>query len=372
MFHVSKRLRKVARKVIDNALPIKQNETVVFHAGVENLDLAYAFAAECEARGSETLVQSEGDYISNTKLLEAPIETFAKMPKIPEAIVDAADWLIWMRGSRFDASIYQKPETQKRLLEIQKVSKWSFDNLLQLCLKKKTHLVAFLDPNMQQAQALGKTYEETRKMFLASLDIDYNALADLGQRLINFMKKGGEVHLTCPRGTDLRFHAENRYWINDDGKPSPSLAPTGQYIHNLPVGEVFVAPVEESAYGVLCPKDLPGSVATGICINFRGEEKAIVSAEKGFEFLRSRLEKATGNPYCIAEFAFGTNPCGDMLLATEKAFGTCHVAIGQNTWLGGKNESSIHWDFLVECPTVTVDGSLVVEKGKFTRELFGG
>jgi len=163
MFHVSKRLRTIAKKVIDNALPIKRDEIAVFYAGVENLDLAYAFAAECEARGIETLVQSEGDYISNTKLLEAPIDAFAKMPRIPEAIVDVADWLIWMRGSRFDTSVFQKLETQKRLLEIQKVSKWSFDNLLQLCLKKKTHLVAFLDPNLQQAQALGKPMKKRGK-----------------------------------------------------------------------------------------------------------------------------------------------------------------------------------------------------------------
>ena len=54
-----------------------------------------------------------------------------------------------------------------------------------------------------------------------------------------------------------------------------------------------------------------------------------------------------------------------MLLATEKAFGTCHFAVGQNTWLGGNNECSIHWDFLIEKPTVTIDGKLVLKNGKF-------
>jgi leucyl aminopeptidase (aminopeptidase T) len=369
MFQISKRLRRVAKKVMDNALPIKQDQVAAFYAGVENLDLAYAFAAECEARGIETLVQSQGDYISNTRLSEAPMEAFARMPCVPIAIVDVADWLIWMRGSLFDTSIYQKPELQKRLLEIQKTSKWSLDNLLQLCLEKKTHLVVFLDPNLQQAQALGKSYAETREMFLASLDIDYDALTDLGQQIISVMERGGEIHLTCPRGTDLKLHAQNRCWINDDGKLVPSSAPIARYVHNLPVGEVFVAPIEESALGVLCPRDLPGSVATNVQIEFRGKEKAVVSAEKGFEFMKARLEKATGNPYCIAEFAFGTNPCGDMLLATEKAYGTCHVAIGQNTWLGGKNQCSVHWDFLIDDPTVTIDGKLVLKNGRFIKEI---
>jgi leucyl aminopeptidase (aminopeptidase T) len=91
----------------------------------------------------------------------------------------------------------------------------------------------------------------------------------------------------------------------------------------------------------------------------------LISAEKGSEFMKTRLEKATGNPYSIAEFAFGTNPCGNVLLATEKALGTCHFAIGQNTWLGGQNECSIHWDFLIEDPAVTLDSKPILKNGRF-------
>ena len=52
--------------------------------------------------------------------------------------------------------------------------------------------------------------------------------------------------------------------------------------------------------------------------------------------------------------------------ATEKAYGTCHVALGQNTWLGGKNECSLHWDFLIDKPTVTIDDQQVLKEGMFT------
>lgn len=365
MLKVTEHVRTIAKKVMDHALPIRQNQVAVFYAGLENLDLAYAFAAECEGRGIETMVQSCGDYIYHTKLLEAPLETFRQIPKIPKALIDIADWFIFLAGTSFDNSMYQKPQNRERLLEIRKISKWSFDDLLQLCLAKKTHLVAFLDPNLQQAQALGKSYEQTRDIFLGSLDIDYDALTKLGERIIGKVEKGGEIHVTCPRGTNLTLRAEGRFWVNDDGKPSPPSAPVTQHVHNLPVGEVFVAPLEDSAHGFVCPKTLPGSGVEGVRVEFRGKEKAVISAEKGFEFMKPRLEKATGNPYCIAEFAFGTNPCGNFLLATEKAYGTCHFAIGQNTWLGGKNECSIHWDFLIENPTVTTDGKPILKNGKF-------
>jgi leucyl aminopeptidase (aminopeptidase T) len=365
---VAGRLRGIAKKVMNNALPIRDGEVAVFYAGVEDLDLAYAFSAECEARGIETLVQSRGDYISHAKLLEAPLAVFGEVPKIPEALVDVADWFVYFTGSVFDRSIYQKPEFEQRVQDVRRVSKWTFDSsasILQLCLAKKTHLVVFLDPHLQQVEALGKSYEQAKDLFLDSLDIDYEELSNLGEKIIKAVEKGGEIHVTCPSGSNLKFRADGRLWMNEDGKPVPESALAGKYVHNLPVGEVYVAPLEDSAHGVVYPQTLPGSVLGGLRIEFRGKEKALVSAAKGCEFLKSRLEKATGNPYCIGEFAFGTNPCGNVLLATEKAYGTCHFALGQNTWLGGTNECSIHMDFLIEKPCVTIDGKPILKDGKF-------
>ncbi len=365
MFEPSEHLRKVAAKVLDNALPIQPDDVAAFYAGAEDLDLAYAFAAECEARGTETIVQTCGDYLWQNKLLKTPIEAFSKILKVPEALVNVADWFVYMTGFSHDNSIYQKPGLKERTIEIRNRSKPFGENLLQLCLKKKTHLVAFLDPNLQQAQALGKTYRQTREMFLKSLDIDYEELILLGQKLINTMQNGGEIHLTCPKGSDLRILADGRPWNSEDGKLSKNSSSLGRFVHNIPVGEVYVAPVEHTAYGVVYPTDLPGSVLAGVCIEFRGEKKATITAQKGFEFIKPRLENAIGNPYCIAEFAFGTNPCGNIILATEKAYAPAHVAIGQNTWLGGKNECSIHWDFVVDKPTVTINGRPVLKNGKY-------
>jgi leucyl aminopeptidase (aminopeptidase T) len=203
MFKPSEHLKRMSAKVLDNALPIQSDEVAVIYAGAENLDLAYAFAGECEARGTETMVQTCGDYVWQTKFLKAPLETFSQIPKVPEALVDVADWFVYMTGSSHDNSIYQRPELRERTIEIRKRSKWSLENLLQLCLKKKTHLVALLDPNLQQAQALGKSYRQTREMFLKSLNIDYDKLTLLGQKLICTMQKGGEIHFTCPKGSDL-------------------------------------------------------------------------------------------------------------------------------------------------------------------------
>lgn len=75
----------------------------------------------------------------------------------------------------------------------------------------------------------------------------------------------------------------------------------------------------------------PGSPLEGVRITFRKDQRAAFTAEAGDEVVQAQLARATGNPYVLAERATGTNPCGDPLLATEKAYGTVHMAMGQNT-----------------------------------------
>ena len=77
---------------------------------------------------------------------------------------------------------------------------------------------------------------------------------------------------------------------------------------------------------------------------------------------------ASGAGNVIAELGIGLNhevraPCGSMLL-DEKILGTIHIAVGDNTMLGGVNDSSLHWDLLVLDPTVTVDGRTLLGGGE--------
>jgi leucyl aminopeptidase (aminopeptidase T) len=74
----------------------------------------------------------------------------------------------------------------------------------------------------------------------------------------------------------------------------------------------------------------------------------------------------------IAEFAIGTNEkakTGTTMLELEKILGTIHVAIGDNSTIGGKTLVPFHMDFLFENPIVEVklsDGRTlkILENGK--------
>lgn len=308
-------LKKIANKVLDNALPIKQTEKAVFLCGKNNQDIARAFANECQKRKIKARVE---------------IEKWEEDHALAASLVGNYDWIIRLIGQ------------EKHLLPS--------GFLRNLCLQKRKHLVVFLDPSDSQA----------KKKFLASLDIDYPVLTELGKKLINQLRLAKKIHLLAANGTDLTLSAQRRPWANDDGNYwGKSFTP---YLRNLPVGEVFVAPLEDSANGILIPDLMSSDSIKGLRIEFHGKNPATISAEKGLKSYLLDFQKATGNPYCIAEFAIGTNPCADPWLATEKTYGTVHIAIGQNTWLGGKNESSLHRDFLILKPTVILDDKITVLK----------
>ena len=70
----------------------------------------------------------------------------------------------------------------------------------------------------------------------------------------------------------------------------------------------------------------------------------------------------------IAEFGIGTNPKAKItgnILEDEKVIGTCHVALGNSTGLGGKIYAKCHLDGIMTKPTIYFDKKCIMHNGKF-------
>jgi len=201
------------------------------------------------------------------------------------------------------------------------------------------------------------------------LNADYQQIATLTQSLAKWLGGRSAVHITTSLGTDLHLSIAGREWMTDTG----ILRGRGVY-GNLPGGEVCVAPVEDSAEGVLViDKSLPGLVLSEP-VRLVFEEGRVVRIEggAGASFLQEAIEEAQRKPggegaRVIAEFGIGTNPSARLqgnIMTDEKAVGTIHVAIGRNDFLGGKNIAPTHIDGVVSQPTVWVDGKMLLDKGR--------
>jgi leucyl aminopeptidase (aminopeptidase T) len=73
----------------------------------------------------------------------------------------------------------------------------------------------------------------------------------------------------------------------------------------------------------------------------------------------------------IAELGIGTNDQAIVtgaILEDEKVMGTVHIALGNNISMGGTCDVGIHLDGVILAPTVSVDGKLIMERGKLKIE----
>ncbi|MDX6290711.1 MAG: aminopeptidase [Blastocatellia bacterium] len=157
---------------------------------------------------------------------------------------------------------------------------------------------------------------------------------------------------------------------------STGIIPLGTW-GNLPGGETFIAPVEDSAAGIFVlngafkehvikpPARLLLHFEKGRLVRVEGTRDEEAAFNAILDFARSR-----GDSYydSMAELGIGVNPgikelTGNALF-DEKCYGTAHIAIGDSSRYGGLYSSCIHEDLISRGPSLWVDGEPILSKGK--------
>jgi aminopeptidase len=162
---------------------------------------------------------------------------------------------------------------------------------------------------------------------------------------------------------DLTFSIEDRVFINCDGRA------------NMPDGEIFTGPVEESVNGWIessFPAIFRGVEVGQVRLVLKEGRAVEADAEKHQDHLVAMLDTDEGARR-MGEFGIGTNDriavFTKNMLFDEKIGGTVHFALGAGfPETGAKNESSIHWDLLCDMRhggQILVDGKLFYESGRF-------
>lgn len=185
------------------------------------------------------------------------------------------------------------------------------------------------------------------------LEKDQQKLVDLLNGKTQIQYKGN--------GIDVKFSTQGKKWINSSGK------------NNMPSGEVFTAPLENSVNGVVrfsYPGIFMGQEIEDIRLEIKDGQVVKGTAAKGQELLNKVLEIPGARRF--GEVAIGTNPRVNKftknMLFDEKMGGTIHMALGAAyPETGGTNDSAIHWDLLADMNAgqILADGEVIYDKGKF-------
>jgi leucyl aminopeptidase (aminopeptidase T) len=203
-------------------------------------------------------------------------------------------------------------------------------------------------------------------MFYGPMDVDWVEVSKVSEEVADVLTEGEWVDIKA-EGTKLEFSIKGRQGIPDTGL----FHRPGDY-GNLPAGESFIAPLEDSAFGSMTILYGPDrKLDEPITLKFK---EGAVDGIEGFDPYVHYLEdvfKRHEKARFIAEFGVGTNPKAkkpENILECEKIRGTIHIAIGDNHTFGGTNKVPFHTDYVIFEPTVIIGGrgwqKLLLEKGR--------
>lgn len=234
----------------------------------------------------------------------------------------------------------------------------------------------------------------TIDMFLRTANVNYKLIKERCKVLSEILTDAEYVKVTSPSGTDVKVDISGRKAFCDDGDFTQKGSGG-----NIPAGEVYISPVVGKTEGKLVfdgsisltSKDM--LVKTPVCLQVENgfitkvysvgqnpetlpeknseakklldciieAENSALEREKECKIPTGQGEILKRNARNIGELGIGLNPNAKItgnMLEDEKAFRTCHFAIGQN--YDGDANALIHLDCLVKNPTIVAffkDGS---------------
>lgn len=344
-----------AQTVMNEVCDVKKNERVLIVANPETNPIAQSLweaAVECGAKPVIVFQQKK------TSMDYAEPEVVAAIKTNPDVMFSISAHKLGK-----DKEAQQNPYVME--------DGRTFDSTFDYLLDGKKTMRAVWTPGL------------TQDMFDRTVNIDYKLLGERCAKLIKKYQNVVTVHVTSPSGTDVTISVENRKAFSDDGdftKPG-----TGG---NIPAGEVYISPVVGKTNGrivfdgsmtfsdgdSILETPITVDLVNGFITEVTGGEEAkrllkdITAAEKESLALEKngKLPEGKGAEYSknarnIGELGIGLNPAASItgnMLEDEKAFRTCHFAVGQN--YDGDAPALIHFDGVVRNPTITFiykDGS---------------
>ena len=206
----------------------------------------------------------------------------------------------------------------------------------------------------------------TDQLIARSIAVDYDYIDRLNKKISELLLKTEIVTVQSAKGTNMKFKVDqNRPIMSDNGL----FQGEGAY-GNLPAGEVYLAPVEATAEGVIV---VDGSVLDELVdkpvrMDVKNALASNITGGKTAKNVIDTLAPYGRESFVVGEFGIGTNPKAKLTgntLEDEKVIGTCHFGLGNNLSAGGRAFAKTHIDCVIRKPTILFDKKKVMQNGNF-------
>lgn len=220
-------------------------------------------------------------------------------------------------------------------------------------------------PTEARAREFGMTLTDLESIVLPALLATPQELESARDRVLVLLHPARTLTIRSAAG-ELRLTLAARPWLSDAGTlPATSVAPGGvQPVNNLPAGAIYTTVLEEATQGSI---RVPWAGARDVTLHFMDGRVMAIDAAEGKAELEALFARHSGEARRVSHVGIGLNPYlrRDIgwTLIDEHRHGNLLLAIGENRYLGGANQSSLNVDFALPAATLLADGHMIVADG---------
>jgi len=350
------RLADYARLLVDRCIDVQPGWQVIVRSTPAARPLVDEIVAAIAARGAYALPRLSFQRVS-LWTAEAPLEQLGRLPSIDAYELDHADTFIVVdapENTRDGSDIPAERLNLRRQASRPHVEPY---------FAGEKPWVGCQFPTPALAQDAGMSVRMYAEFLYGAVLVDWDGLATRMREIADRFDRAESVRVTGD-GTDLTFSLAGREGCVDAAGA------------NMPGGEVFYSPVEDSAEGEITFSEYPacygGRAVERVRLRFEDGRVVDASAATDEGFLIATLDTDEG-ARVLGEFGIGCNPGIQRhtrnTLFDEKIEGTVHFAVGSGfAFLGGTNQSAVHWDMVKNLRgngRIEVDGETVQENGQW-------
>ena len=327
-------MRVVAQRVVD-ALPTVTG-IVLVRDRCGRADVVEAVVDECRMRGLDAVVE----HVSNDRLREmigsdSPVE-LARWDLERADLTPAVNGLIVLGGWRADLAGLPTESVQAWAAAAGRV-----ERALE---ERNVPTVVVAVPTEYVAKRLGVSLAELEVRVLPGLLVSSTSLRDSAAPFVDALQANSRVDVMTAAGTLVVDRGQRPVMI-DDGRVEPADIARGAVVSNLPGGSLYWTVIEDATRGEI-------ELTDGAVLRFDNGGRVVTG-----EYVSERISHlgVAVNPLVTGTIGW--------TIVDEHRPGAVFLALGENRYMGGDNESRINVDLMPASPTVTVGGITLVKDG---------
>lgn len=369
--------RDVARKLVMENARVREGEFVLINGGVRDLELLEDLAVETRRTGAWPMVTLGSDRMSRLMYDDVPATFDSQRPELAVRLVGLFPVNINIDYVENTGVLRGVPPER---IAARAAAAQPVGDLAREFNVRTVNLGNGFYPTEERANLFGISQDQLKDIFWAGLSVDYDELRQTGEVIKRLFDQGRTLRITKPNGTDLTVQLAGTGALISDGVVSAGderIGGAGTTVW-LPAGEVFVAPMPNTAEGVIVADHFfyQGQTVKDLRLEFAEGRLTSMTAAEGVEAVQAYYEVSGEGRDLFSVIDIGINPDMEIVPGSRMVgwvpAGMVTIGVGNNAWAGGANNVGFSIYPFLPGSTVEIDGVKVVSGGVLqTKALMG-